>query len=111
MIFDKRVEEKELIIWQLRIFCPTVSWDDLDKLYYVWKYPEYRKKWVEFKVTPNLTSSYALEQRLEEKGLIEFKGKHPDAKGKNKKQKGLPEQLLNILSIESVELIIKLTKI
>lgn len=111
MTFEKKVEEKDLIIWQLRVLYPTVSWEDIDKLYYVWKYPEYRKKWVEFKVTPNLTSSYALEQRLEEKGLIEYKGKFANNKGKNRKQKGLPEQLLKVLSIESVELIIKLNKI
>lgn len=108
MEFNKQVEEKELIVWQLRIFYPTLHWEDLEKLYYVWKSTNYKQEWVDKKLTLNLSGSSALEQRLEEKGLIVFKGKFPNDKGKNKKIKGLPDQVLQALSKNTVSLIIKL---
>ena len=108
MEFNKQVEEKELIIWQLRVFYPTIHWEDLEKLYYVWKSTNYKQEWVYQKLTLNLSGSSALEQRLEEKGLIDIKGKFPNEKGKLKKIKGLPDAVLQALSKTTVELNIKL---
>lgn len=107
-VFDIEVDEKVLIVWQLRILCPKINWNDLEKIYYVWKYPNYKEKWIEFGMTPNMHSSYSLEQRLEEKGVIITKGKILDENGKKRKVKGLLDSLIAALSTQSVSLTINL---
>lgn len=101
MYFDKVLSEKDLIVWQLRFIYPKLNWNDLVKLYWIWKTPNYLKAWVEDKLTKNIYAARVAEQRLIELELLEesednrVNDKTP--KGRKTKRKTLLSPILGVL--------------
>jgi hypothetical protein len=108
MYFDKELEEKDLIIWQLRFLYPKLSWVDLEKLYWVWKTPHYLKAWVDNNLTKNVFSARVAEQRLIELELLEesseFRVSEKTTRGRKTKIKTLITPIVNVLQKENVRI-------
>jgi hypothetical protein len=113
--FEKNLEEKELVVWQLRILFPTIMYEDIEKLYYVWKSRDYKKVWIDLKICPNMNSAYALEMRLQDKGLITYWNMDENMNikkiGQPKKMKGLPKQIHELVNNNSVTINLELNAI
>ena len=95
MDYGLNLSKKDVILYKLRIIYPTINWEDLCKLYYVYQSSDYKKTWVNEGITPNLNCSTSLEQRLEEKGLIFIRGQKPNS---CKKIKGIHIDVEKILN-------------
>jgi hypothetical protein len=76
MNYDLKLSEIDFITWQLRIIFPELSMDDLERLYYVWKYPimkDYESKWIENKLTKTFNSAHRIVDRFVERDVIVVK--------------------------------------
>lgn len=109
--FNKELSEKEHITWQLRFIYPKLSWEDLDKLYWIWKTPDYINFWIQEGITKNLFSGRVAEQRLIEYGLLIDTGQLKEIeeggkikRGKRAKVRTLDPQIKNILSTEHLKI-------
>ena len=101
------LSEEDLIFWQLRIIFTKASHKDLERLYFVWKFPEtYKEVWVEKGFAANVPAANDLEARLQEKNLIVVL----DQIGR-RKLKGLHPQISKLLKSNDTTIILNLKSV
>lgn len=84
MNFNIEVNQKEAILWQLRVMLPHLTYKELELVWYVYEYPTtYIDKLVENKITPNKTAANALLYSFLWKGVMLA----PEGSGRGKKLK------------------------